>query len=302
MRRLALPALLPLLLLVGGCGTALKGPFQKKPEGRQANESLEGPRQIDAYPVDTRQSAQSQDSRVQFIVLHYTETSFAESLNILTRGPVSSHYLVDANPPRILRLVPEHRRAWHAGRSFWQGQTALNASSIGIEIVNDGNHGHQEGPFAPWDAAQMEAVVALVKDLAARYGVPPHHVLGHSDIAPQRKQDPGPAFPWQRLVQAGLVPWPEEAQVAAAEGRFTGAVPPVAWFQEKLAAHGFEVPRTGELDEATRKVLACFQMKYRPARWDGEPDAATAAWLEVATTPGGLRLFREGRWEPYVAP
>jgi N-acetylmuramoyl-L-alanine amidase len=76
-------------------------------------------------------------------------------------------------------------------------------------------------------------------------------------------------------------------------------MPSVAWFQEKLAAHGFEVPRNGELDDATRRVIISFQMKYRPARWDGEPDAETAAWLEVATTPGGLRLFRNGQWQVY---
>ena len=258
-----------------------------------------GPQRVGRYAISEQYAAQSQDSRVQYIVLHYTETDFAKSLNILTRGPVSSHYLVDANPPRIYRLVPEDRRAWHAGKSYWQGQRGLNAASIGIEIVNDGNRGHLEGPFAPWDPAQIDAVVALVKDLAARHGVQPHHIVGHSDIAPQRKQDPGATFPWQQLVAAGLVPWPDAAQVAAAQTRFSGALPSVAWFQEKLAAHGFEVPRNGELDDATRRVIISFQMKYRPARWDGEPDAETAAWLEVATTPGGLRLFRDGQWQVY---
>ena len=258
-----------------------------------------GPQRVGRYAISEQYAAQSQDSRVQYIVLHYTETDFAKSLNILTRGPVSSHYLVDANPPRIYRLVPEDRRAWHAGKSYWQGQRGLNAASIGIEIVNDGNRGHLEGPFAPWDPAQIDAVVALVKDLAARHGVQPHHIVGHSDIAPQRKQDPGATFPWQQLVAAGLVPWPDAAQVAAAQTRFSGALPSVAWFQEKLGVHGFEVPRNGELDDATRRVIISFQMKYRPARWDGEPDAETAAWLEVATTPGGLRLFRDGQWQVY---
>jgi len=261
--------------------------------------STGGPQRVGLYTISEQYAAQSQDSRVQFIVLHYTETDFAKSLNILTRGPVSSHYLIDANPPRIYRLVPEDRRAWHAGKSFWQGQTGLNVSSIGIEIVNDGNRGNLEGPFAPWDPAQIEAVVALVKDIAARHGVQPHHIVGHSDIAPQRKQDPGAAFPWYRLVEAGLVPWPDAAQVATAQTRYTGAVPTVAWFQEKLAAHGFEVPRNGELDDATRRVIVSFQMKYRPASWDGEPDAETAALLDVATTPGGLRLFRDGQWQVY---
>jgi len=258
-----------------------------------------GPQRVGRHPIREQYVAQSQDSRVQFIVLHYTETDFAKSLDILTQGPVSSHYLVDANPPRIYRLVPEDRRAWHAGKSSWRGQTGLNATSIGIEIVNDGNRGHLDGPFAPWDPAQIDAVVALVKDLARRHAVQPHHIVGHSDIAPQRKQDPGAAFPWQRLVAAGLVPWPEAAQVATAQARYTGAVPTVAWFQEKLAVHGFEVPRNGELDDATRRVIISFQMKYRPARWDGEPDAETAALLDVVTTPGGLRLLRDGQWQVY---
>jgi len=280
-RVLTVPLLVALTLIASGCA------------------NLAGPQRVGPYTVSEQYAAQSQDSRVQFIVLHYTETDFAQSLDILTRGPVSSHYLVDANPPRIYRLVPEDRRAWHAGKSYWQGQTGLNAASIGIEIVNDGNRGHLEGPFAPWNDAQIDAVVALVKDLATRYAVQPHHIVGHSDIAPQRKQDPGAAFPWQRLVAAGLVPWPEQAQVATAQTRFSGAVPSVAWFQEKLGAHGFEVPRSGELDDATRRVIISFQMKYRPARWDGEPDAETAALLDVVTTPGGLRLFRDGQWQVY---
>ena len=261
--------------------------------------STGGPQHVGPYTISEQYAARSQDSRVQYIVLHYTETDFAKSLDILTHGPVSSHYLVDANPPRIYRLVPEDRRAWHAGKSYWQGQTGLNASSIGIEIVNGGNRGHLEGPFAPWDPAQIEAVVALVTDIAARHGVQPHHIVGHSDIAPQRKQDPGAAFPWQTLVAAGLVPWPDAGQVATAQTRFSGAVPSVGWFQEKLAAYGFDVPRNGELDDATRRVIISFQMKYRPARWDGEPDAETAALLEVATLPGGLRLFRDGQWQIY---
>lgn len=267
---------------------------RSSPDAAAAN-PLDGPLEVAGHRVDTAHAAQSQNSRVQFIVLHYTELDFADSLEILTRGQVSSHYLVDANPPRILRLVPEHRRAWHAGRSHWQGQTALNAASIGIEIVNPGPRGNRAGPFAPWDEAQVGLVVELVRDIAARHGILPHRIVGHSDIQPQVKQDPGPGFPWQRLVAAGLIPWPDATQVASVLPGFQSALPDVAWFQEKLAAHGFEVPRHGELDEATRRVMACFQMKYRPARWDGLPDAETAAWLHVATQPGGLLILRDGQ-------
>ena len=108
----------------------------------------------------------------------------------------------------------------------------------------------------------------------------PHHIVGHSDIAPQRKQDPGAAFPWQQLVAAGLVPWPDEAHVAAAQTRFSGAVPSVAWFQEKLAVHGFEVPRSGELDDTTRRVIISFQMKYRPA------SLTSMGYSSTAISPG----------------
>jgi N-acetylmuramoyl-L-alanine amidase len=252
-------------------------------------------------PIDTRYSAVSQDSRVQFIVLHSTEGDFAESLQILTQGAVSSHYLVTAAPAHIYQLVPEERRAWHAGKSHWQGQTALNASSVGIEIVNAGHHGTPEGPFKPYDPAQLAMVIELVRDIAQRHGIKPHRIVGHSDIQPQTKQDPGPLFPWPQLAEAGLIPWPDPSAVAAALPSFAAALPAVAWFQEQLAAYGFEVPRHGELDTATRCVLAAFQMKYRPTRYDGLPDAETAAWLAVATTPGGLRLKdASGVWRAYL--
>lgn len=293
MRHPAIPALVCLLVLAGCTMTSAH-----RPDSRTAS-TLDGPSEVAGLPVDTSHAARSQNSRVQFIVLHYTELDFSASLDILTRGEVSSHYLVDADPPRILRLVPEHRRAWHAGRSSWQGQTALNAASIGIEIVNPGNRGRREGPFAPWDEAQVALVVELVRDIARRHAVLPHRIVAHSDIQPQVKQDPGPEFPWQRLVAAGLIPWPDAAQVAVALPAMQAGLPTVAWFQEKLATHGFEVPRHGELDEATRRVIACFQMKYRPSKWDGQPDAETAAWLQVATEPGGLLIVRDGQRVPY---
>ena len=256
-----------------------------------------------ATQFDTTYSSVSQVSRVRYLVIHYTALDLPTSIRVLTQQEVSSHYLVDDQPnPRIYLLVDESRRANHAGVSSWKRDTNLNPSSIGIEIVNLGLTKTENGPvYYPFPQHQIDKVIALVRDITQRHDIPPDRVLGHSDIAPQRKQDPGPAFPWQRLVEAGLVAWPDATLVEQARARYANAVPDVAWFQEKLAAHGFEVPRTGELDTATRNVIACFQMKYRPARWDGEPDAETAAWLEVATAPGGLRLFRQGRWEPYTA-
>jgi len=240
--------------------------------------------------VDTSFRSRSQESRVRYLVIHFTQLNFQRSLQVLTEGNVSSHYLVDVDPPVIYRLVDEDRRAWHAGRSFWQGDTNLNSSSIGIEIVNLGDDSQPGVSYAEYPTAQIDAVIGLVRDVARRHDIAPHRILGHSDIAPQRKTDPGPRFPWQRLAAEGLIPWPRESIVREALGRYLAALPNVSWFQEKLAAHGFEVARHGELDEATRRVIAAFQMKYRPGRHDGEPDAETAALLEAVTQPQGLEI------------
>ena len=237
-------------------------------------------------PIDTSYTAASQDSRAQFLVLHFTSEDFASSLKTLTQGRVSSHYLVRDDPPTVYRLVDENRRAYHAGVSSWKGQTQLNAASIGIEIVNLGDKGTAEAPiWHDYPKAQMDVVVALVKDIVARHQIRPDRILGHSDIAPQRKVDPGPRFPWKRLADEGLIPWPDAAAVAQRRAEFEQRLPDVAWFQQNLSRHGFEVPQHGDLDPATRRVIAAFQMKYRPERFDGNPDAETAAILDVLVNP-----------------
>ena len=131
----------------------------------------------------------------------------------------------------------------------------------------------------------MEAVLALVKDIVARHQIRPDRILGHSDIAPQRKVDPGPTFPWKRLADAGLIPWPRAEAVAERRRAFEAALPDTTWFQAKLAKHGFLLEPTGALDAPTRQVISVFQMKYRPADYTGNPDAETAAILDVLTTP-----------------
>lgn len=237
-----------------------------------------------SLPIDDRYRSQGQDSRVMFLVLHYTDEGFDGSLRILTEGPVSSHYLVDRRPPTIYRLVDEDRRAWHAGVSSWQGYTNINASSIGIEIVNDGFDA-STGTWQEYPEAQVQAVLALVRDIVRRHQIRPDRIVGHSDIAPQRKVDPGPLFPWKRLADEGLIPWPDAAKVAERRARFEAAPPDTLWLQQALARHGFAVPEHGELDGPTRRVVAAFQMKYRPARHDGTPDAETAALLDVLVNP-----------------
>jgi N-acetylmuramoyl-L-alanine amidase len=232
--------------------------------------------------IDDRYTATGQNSRVQYIILHYTSTDLPRSLRLLTEEEVSSHYLIGDAPPTVYRLVDENRRAWHVGDSQWQGRTWLNGTSIGIELVNQG---YFEGPagryWQPYAPAQIDALIELLEDIMHRHQLPPGSILGHSDVAPQRKVDPGPLFPWKRLADAGLLAWPDAQQQAL----FSKSLPTVAWFQQQLARHGYAVPEHGELDQATRNVLAAFQMKYRPARYDGEPDAQTAAMLLVLNSP-----------------
>lgn len=235
--------------------------------------------------IDDSYQSVGQDSRVQFIVLHYTASDLPRSLHLLTEGQVSSHYLIAEQPATIYRLVDENRRAWHAGDSQWNGRTWLNSPSIGIEMVNRGYTIRADGQkvWAPWSEQQIDSLVVLLKDIMQRHGLTAESVVGHSDIAPQRKVDPGPAFPWQRLAQEGLIHWPDSHAVAAHLKTFSQQLPSITWFQEQLAQVGYAVPEHGELDEATRNVLAAFQMKYRPQRYDGEPDAQTAAMLLALT-------------------
>ncbi|MEQ4616666.1 MAG: N-acetylmuramoyl-L-alanine amidase [Corticimicrobacter sp.] len=238
------------------------------------------------YVLDTSHTAVSQDSRVRFIVLHYTAGDLDRSLQVLGQGRVSSHYLVDDKQPvTVYALVDENRAAWHAGVSSWYGQTALNTSSIGIEIVHDGPQEDRYGNLSwaqPYDEAQIQAVIALVRDIAQRHGVAPRNIVGHSDIAPLRKQDPGPLFPWKRLADAGLGRWYDEAQATHLRQRFDEqGLPDIGWFQDNLIRVGYALDRTGLLDNATRRTLSAFQMHYRPARFDGQPDAETAAILQT---------------------
>jgi N-acetylmuramoyl-L-alanine amidase len=239
--------------------------------------------------LDHTYTAKGQASRVRFLVLHYTVGDKASSLATLTQQEVSAHYLVTDDPvPIIYNLVDEKNAAWHAGNSSWKNFTQLNNSSIGIEIVNPGYKDTPNGRvYAPFPQSQIDALIPLVKDIVARHHIAPENVLGHSDIAPQRKQDPGPMFPWKQLAAAGLVTWPDANRVATLNPYFQQQLPDVAWFQKKLAGWGYGLVQSGQLDEQTRTVLSAFQMKYRPANIDGNPDAETASLLETLTNPHG---------------
>ena len=238
--------------------------------------------------IDTSHSARGQDSRVQYVIVHYTSSNAERAMNTLTRGEVSSHYLINDVPPTIYRLVDDDRRAWHAGDSSWQGRTWLNASSIGIEIVHPGYRDTDAGrQWYHWNPQQIDQLILLLQDILQRHDLPPDRVLGHSDIAPQRKLDPGPLFPWQQLAEAGVAIWPDEARVAHYQHLLGSLTPPLAWFEATLQRFGYDITGRADQPQALRNVIAAFQMRFRPARHDGEPDPQTAAIL-AALVPGSF--------------
>jgi N-acetylmuramoyl-L-alanine amidase len=204
---------------------------------------------------------------VDTLILHYTGMrSGAEAIARL-RDPVarvSSHYVVEEDGA-VFRLVPEDRRAWHAGVSHWRGNTLLNGRSIGIEIVNPG---HEFG-YRPFPALQMAAVCDLCLEILARHPIPARNVVAHSDVAPDRKEDPGELFDWPGLAENGVGLWP--AEDGAAEG-------------EPLALLGAIGYRT---DLPLPVLLRAFQRHWRPERVDGEADAGTLARLNAVAAAVG---------------
>jgi N-acetylmuramoyl-L-alanine amidase len=222
-------------------------------------------------------------SAIDMIVLHYTGmTSGEEALARLTdpASQVSSHYLVDEDG-RIDQLVPEAQRAWHAGLSSWKGVTDINSCSIGIEIVNPGHdYGYRDFP-----ARQIDAVIALCRDIVARREIPAARVLAHSDIAPARKQDPGEKFPWDRLAAAGVGLWAEPSPFT--EGttlKPDDRGPQVAELQRALARFGYAADITHLYDTPTAEIVTAFQRHFRPARVDGIADRSTFATLQRLLT------------------
>ncbi|SDR56449.1 N-acetylmuramoyl-L-alanine amidase [Rhizobiales bacterium GAS191] len=219
---------------------------------------------------------------VDMLVLHYTGMPDAPgALARLTdpRSEVSSHYLVDAEGV-IYELVCESRRAWHAGQSSWKGETDLNSRSIGIEIDHPGHEGGNP-PFAP---AQLDAVITLCGEILSRWPILPCRVLGHSDIAPRRKLDPGERFPWDRLFHAGIGHWVEPAPLA--EGPSLGPGDDgaeVEELQRLLAGYGYPLEVTGCFGEQTRGVVEAFQRHFRSARVDGRADPSTLSTLRELT-------------------
>jgi N-acetylmuramoyl-L-alanine amidase len=211
------------------------------------------------------------------IVLHYTGMPTGEAALARLRDPaakVSAHYVVEEDG-RIFTLVPEERRAWHAGRSFWRGERDINAASIGIEIVNPG---HEHG-YRPFPDVQVQTVIALVADIRSRWTVPDARLVGHSDVAPDRKEDPGELFPWQRLAEAGHGLWAEPAAAPGAPLAEGDEGAGVFALQAGLTRLGYDSPPSGAFDAATATIVRAFQRHWRPDHVDGVADGETRARL-----------------------
>jgi N-acetylmuramoyl-L-alanine amidase len=209
---------------------------------------------------------------VDTIVLHYTGMTSAEAA--LARlcdaaARVSSHYLVEEDG-KVWRLVAEERRAWHAGVSFWRGHTALNDRSIGIEIANPGHeHGYRDFPVM-----QMAAVCDLCLHILSRHPVPARNVVAHSDVAPERKEDPGERFDWEGLAREGVGLWPSGAPDLGTGGAVRDAAS-LRDVRAALAAIGYRVAAEGALDPALSSVLRAFQRHWRPEAVTGQADSGT---------------------------
>ena len=212
------------------------------------------------------------------VILHYTGMTDGESAIAWLCDPasnVSCHYVVEENGD-VLQLVAESRRAWHAGRSVWAGDTDMNSASIGIEIVNAGH----VGGLPPYPEHQIEAAIALLDDIVRRHHVPAARILAHSDVSPGRKEDPGERFPWRRLAQAGLGLWVEPVADGGGPPIGPGAEgPDVETLQQQLAAFGYGTACSGLYDPPTAGVVRAFQRHFRPGRIDGVADAETRGTL-----------------------
>ncbi len=251
-------------------------------------------------------NSENQDTRVRVVVIHHTSEDFAGSLSILTKDssrPVSSHYLIpepldpsyNDDELKLYQLVPEQARAWHAGGSYWDGKTALNDMSIGIEIVNQTYCRNAESKVAPAEPELLDSRICFYPDFAEpqivmltdllkgilerHQEVTPSNIVGHSDIAPQRKIDPGPRFPWQRLYKLGYGAWFDDDTVVKYWQQFRLTMPSTLTLQTALHDYGYGFDITGEDDEQYKNVVRAFQLHFVPYKVTRQFDAESAAIL-----------------------
>lgn len=247
-----------------------------------------------SYQIDNSYGSPNQDARQMMLVMHYTALPLDETLQRFSDAnyAVSAHYVVPEistdNPFKIFQIVPEDKRAWHAGVSYWQGNTNINPSSIGIETINlgfpveDENLPVMQRRWYPYHSSQQIAALGqLAKDIIARYQITPTRVIGHADIAPGRKFDPGPLFPWKQLYDDyGVGAWYDDDTV-----NFYRAYAPwngdIQLLQSKLKRYGYNTPEHGLYDQATHDAISAFQMHFYHSKYDGDADIETVARLDA---------------------
>ena len=234
------------------------------------------------------------DTRVSYLIIHFTSQNTQESIRTLTENslfPVSSHYLI-TDTGKVIQMVNENERAWHAGRSYWQGFTAINDLSIGIEIVNQSGCKkeieeissigslNKYCTFESFSEDQIQNLIKLIEDILERHPrIRPFGILAHSDIAPTRKLDPGPLFPWEELAIIGIGAWYDNDDYLLYYDKFNENMPQLEFLQERLRDFGYKIDITGLNDKQSIAAVRAFQLHFRPKNYDGYFDAETSAIL-----------------------
>ena len=250
--------------------------------------------------IQTFQSV-SFSTRIRFVVIHYTSIDWENSLKVLTneRYEVSSHYLIPeggddtySDQIKIFQLVDEENRAWHAGISKWEERTNINDQSIGIELVNQAECSVRQGSqydytnnyiclFSEFDSDQIDQLILLLKDILSRHDeIKPTYIVGHSDISPDRKFDPGPKFPWKKLYENGIGAWYDDQTFEKYNNQFKRKIPDINQIQCALKRYGYGVEITNKMDEQTFFVIRAFQYHFTPNKSDGSisVDTVSALW------------------------
>ena len=250
--------------------------------------------------IQTFQS-ESFSTRIRFVVIHYTSIDWENSLKVLTneRYEVSSHYLIPeggddtySDQIKIFQLVDEENRAWHAGISKWGERTNINDQSIGIELVNQAECSVRQGSqydytnnyiclFSEFDSDQIDQLILLLKDILSRHDeIKPTYIVGHSDISPDRKFDPGPKFPWKKLYENGIGAWYDDQTFEKYNNQFKRKIPDINQIQCALKRYGYGVEITNKMDEQTFFVIRAFQYHFTPNKSDGSisVDTVSALW------------------------
>lgn len=248
------------------------------------------------FKIDNTYQAQGQNERIHFIVLHYTAENDADSLTILTQHQVSAHYLIPAtDDDKIYQLVDDDQRAWHAGKGAFAGRSVLNDTSIGIEIVNEGiaqryrgalkkqnlNY-HPKSHYVDFKDTQIKKIGQLLQSLVAKYEITPTNIIGHSDMAPSRKIDPGAKFPWERLYKEfGVGAWYDEADKQQFMNQQEFESQSISDIKQMLRDYGYAINDTEDWDKPSRDVIYAFQLHFCPDNLSAEMDLETYAILRA---------------------